>query len=74
VKQNLLFVKSETDQAAFLQEAPFTAGLPQKGPDRLGQFLGYRIVCSYIEQTNLTLQELIDKPYNELLADYEIND
>lgn len=74
VKQNLLFVKSETDQAAFLQEAPFTSGFTQKGPDRLGQFLGYRIVCSYMEQYDVTLQQLIDKPYNDLLAEYEIND
>lgn len=74
VKHNMLFVKSETDQAAFLQEAPFTSGLPQKGPDRLGQFLGYRIVCSYMEQYDVTLQQLIDKPYNELLSEYEIND
>lgn len=74
VKHNLLFVKSETDQAAFLQEGPFTSGFTQKGPDRLGQFLGYRIVCSYMEQYDVTLQQLIDKPYNELLSEYEIND
>ncbi len=74
VKHNMLFVKSEKDQAAFLQEAPFTSGLPQKGPDRLGQFLGYRIVCSYMEQYDVTLQQLMDKPYNELLSEYEIDD
>jgi hypothetical protein len=74
VKQNKLFIKSETDQAAFLQEAPFTSGFDQKGPDRLGQFLGYRIVCSYMEQYDVTLQELINKPYNELLSEYEIED
>lgn len=74
VKQNMLFTKSESDQAAFLQEGPFTAGLPQKGPDRLGQFLGYRIVCSYVEQYDVTLQQLLDKPYNELLSEYEISD
>lgn len=74
VKQNMLFTKSETDQAAFLQEAPFTSGLPQKGPDRLGQFLGYRIVASYMEQYDVTLQQLLDKPYNEILSEYEIND
>ena len=74
VKHDMLFHKSETDQAAFLQEAPFTSGLPQKGPDRLGQFLGYRIVCSYMDQYDLTLQQLLDKPYNELLSEYEIDD
>lgn len=74
VKQNILFTKSEKDQVAFLQEAPFTSGLPQKGPDRLGQFLGYRIVCSYMEQYDVTLQELLDKPYNEILSEYEIEE
>lgn len=74
VKQNMLFATSETDQAAFLQEAPFTSGLPQKGPDRLGQFLGYRIVASYMEQYDVTLQQLLDKPYNEILSEYEIED
>lgn len=74
VKQKLLFAKSETDQANFLNEAPFTAGLPQKGPDRLGQFLGWRIVQSYMNQYDVTLQELMALPYTELLQEYEIND
>jgi hypothetical protein len=74
VKQNKLFIKSEADQAAYLQEAPFTSGFDQKGPDRLGQFLGYRIVCSYVEQYDVTLKELLKKPYNELLSEYEIED
>jgi hypothetical protein len=73
VKHDMLFQKNETDQAGFLQEGPFTSGLPQKGPDRLGQFLGYRIVCSYMEQYDLTLQQLLDKPYNEILPEYEID-
>jgi hypothetical protein len=74
VKQNMLFTKSEKEQAAFLQEGPFTSGLSQKGPDRLGQFLGYKIVCSYMEETNVTLQQLLDKSYTEILAEYQIND
>jgi hypothetical protein len=74
VKQNLLFQKNATDQAGFVQEGPFTAGLPQKGPDRLGQFLGYRIVKSFIDQNDVTLQQLLDTPYTELLQQYEIND
>jgi hypothetical protein len=74
VKQKLLFSKSEKDQANFLKEAPFTAGLPQKGPDRLGQFLGWRIVQSYMAQNDISLQELIKLPYTELLQEYEINE
>ncbi len=74
VKEKILFQKDETLQHNLLGEAPFTAGLPKKGPDRLGQFLGWRILHSYMEQYDLTLQELIALPYTELLQEYEIND
>lgn len=74
VKENLLFKKNETDQANLLSEGPFTAGLAQNSPDRLGQFIGYRIVCSYMKQYDLSLQELLSTPYNELLSEYEINE
>lgn len=74
VKEKILFNKDETIQQNLLAEAPFTAGLPQKGPDRLGQFLGWRILHSYMEQYDLTLQELVALPYTELLQEYEIND
>lgn len=74
VKQNLLFQKNATEQAGFIQEGPFTAGIPQKGPDRLGQFLGYRIVKSYIEQNDVTLEQLLKLSYSQILQDYEIND
>lgn len=74
VKQKLLLTSSEKDQANLLREAPFTAGLPEKGPDRLGQFLGWRIVHSYMEQKDITLDQLIKTPYTKLLTEYEIND
>jgi uncharacterized protein YjaZ len=74
VKQKMLLSTSEKDQANLLREAPFTAGLPEKGPDRLGQFLGWRIVHSYMEQYDLTLDQLIKTPYTKLLNEYEIND
>jgi uncharacterized protein YjaZ len=58
-----------------LHEAPFTAGLPMnEAPDRLGQFLGWRIVHSYMEQNDVTLRQLIELPYTEILTFYEINE
>ncbi len=74
VDQKQLFVLDDKLLANYLQEAPFTAGIPMKGPDRLGQFLGWRIVQSYMEQYDITLKELIDLPYTELLQEYEINE
>lgn len=74
VKYNMLFQKNATDQAGLIQEGPFTAGIPMKGPDRLGQFLGYRIIKSYIEQNDVTLLQLLKTPYAQILQEYEIND
>jgi antitoxin component HigA of HigAB toxin-antitoxin module len=73
VKENLLFSKDATLKSNFLNDAPFTAGLPEKGPDRLGQFLGWRIVQSYMEQHDITVEDLMKLPYTELLSEYEID-
>lgn len=74
VDKNALFKHSEQDQMNYLKEAPFTAGLPEKGPDRLGQFLGWRIIQSYMNQHDITIQELMKLPYTELLQEYEIEE
>lgn len=73
VDQKLLFRTDSKLKMNFLADAPFTAGLPEQGPDRLGQFLGWRIIHSYMDQHKLTVQEVIDLPYTELLTEYEIN-
>ncbi len=73
VKEKLLFSDNQRDQANFLNEAPFTIGLPEKGPDRLGQFLGWRIVHSYMkENPDTKLSDLVNIPYNKILQSYEI--
>lgn len=74
VKEKLLFSDNLRDQANFLNEAPFTIGLPEKGPDRLGQFLGWRIVRSYMkENPDTKLSDLVNIPYNNILQAYEID-
>jgi hypothetical protein len=73
VDEKLLFTDNEKMQANILKEAPFTIGLPEKGPDRLGQFLGWRIIHSYMMQFPKTsLEELIKLPYNTILQEYEV--
>lgn len=74
VKEKMLFINDEQIRANILNDAPFTAGLPEKAPDRLGQFLGWRILQSYMEQYDVTLQELMALPYTELLQEYEITE
>lgn len=76
VKNKLLYSKEEKVKQNMLHEAPFTSGLPdgEKTPDRLGQFLGWRIIHSYMEQYDITLQELMKLPYTKLIQEYEINE
>jgi hypothetical protein len=72
VKQKLLFKLDERTKMNMLKEGPFTPGLPEIGPDRLGQFLGWRMVQQYMENhSDLSLSKLMDKGYNEILQEYE---
>lgn len=74
VKEQLLFKNNMRDKANFLNEAPYTVGLPEKGPDRLGQYLGFKMVKSYMKQNKgLSLQELLQVDFNEILQAYEID-
>jgi hypothetical protein len=73
VKQKMLFSLNERDQANLLNEGPFTVGLPQKGPDRLGQFLGWQMIHAYMaENPDTKLEDLVNLPYTEILQAYEI--
>ena len=55
-----------------LNEGPFTIGLPEESPDRLGQYLGWKIVHDYMSKKDISLEELIKTPYNNILQEYEI--
>ena len=75
VNQELLFSKNERDHANFLNEGPFTVGLPEKSPDRLGQYLGWKIVHEFMANNeSISLQQLIYIPYNTILQSYEIEE
>ena len=74
VSQELVFSKNERDISNFLNEGPFTVGLPEKGPDRMGQYLGWKIVHSFMEQNeNISLKQLLKTPYNQILQSYKID-
>jgi hypothetical protein len=73
VDQKMLFKIDELNKTNLLNEGPFTPGLPQKGPDRLGQFLGWRMVRKYMEVKDITVEELMNVPYTEIIVEYEID-
>jgi hypothetical protein len=73
VRENLLFKNNLRDKTNFLNEGPYTVGLPEKGPDRLGQYLGYKIVSNYMRKNKgLSLQELLETDFNTILQSYDI--
>lgn len=75
VDQNLLFSKNERDHANFLHEGPFTVGLPENSPDRLGQFLGWKIVRDFMQKNeSISFNQLVKLPYNTILQSYEIEE
>lgn len=73
VDQKMLFKIDDRNKMNFLNEGPYTVGLPEKGPDRLGQFLGLRMIEKFMEIRGVTVEQLINTPYTEILVEYEID-
>ncbi len=73
VDEKILFKIDELNTKNLLGDGPFTPGLPEKGPDRLGQFLGYRIILKYMEINRISLEELLKITYSDILVEYEID-
>lgn len=68
-----LFKSDDKAAANYFNDAPFTAGLPDKAPDRLGQFLGWRMVQQYVKKNKVEWKDLLDIPYNKILQNYKID-
>jgi hypothetical protein len=73
VDEKMLFKIDELNTKNLLGDGPFTPGLPEKGPDRLGQFLGYRMILKYMDINSVSLDELLKTTYSDILVEYEID-
>lgn len=73
VENEVLFKIDEETRTNFLREGPYTVGLPEESPDRIGQYMGYEIVSNYMNEQEISLQKLIKTPYNEILQKYKFN-
>lgn len=72
IDEQQLFKLDEKISQNMLSDGPFTPGLPEKGPDRLGQFLGWRMVKNFMESTETSFEDLLKMPYNEILQAYKV--
>lgn len=75
VDQKALFDTKELNVMNMINPGPTTPGLPEKGaPDRMGQFIGYRMVKNYVETNEIKLKDLAGIMYNDILQEYEIEE
>ncbi len=63
VDKQLLFKTDKNLSSRFLQEAPFTKfylDFDAETPGRLGQYMGYQIVCAFMKHNKVSLQQLAE--------------
>ena len=57
--------------SSYLNDGPFTSEISQSAPSRLGTWVGWQIVDSYMEHNDtITLQSLIAEPDAEKILEY----
>lgn len=75
VSQKFLFGSEPLNVMNMINPGPTTSGLPEKGaPDRMGRFIGYRMVRKYMEANEISVDKLTKVPYDAILRAYEIED
>lgn len=59
VANELLFSKDPKEVDRFMDDGPFTPGLPRESPGHIGEWIGYRMVNSYLRANkDITFAEL----------------
>ena len=58
--ENKLLYDTRPEQMKYLEEGPYTYGMPKESPGRVGAWLGWQIVQAYMKQNpNTTLKQLL---------------
>jgi hypothetical protein len=71
VEQELLYNTDKGLEARFLEPAPFSKFglmLDNESPGRIGRFMGWQIVRSFMENNEISLRELLQTPGEELFT------
>jgi hypothetical protein len=68
VDKKLLFSSTNSENQKFISEAPFSPGFSKESPGKIGYFIGYRIVESYMQNNlNVTLAALMENHDSHLI-------
>lgn len=57
--QNLLYETNQAKIKTYVFESPRSQGMPEESPGRTAHYLGWKIIEKYMEETNLTIPELV---------------
>lgn len=72
IEKELLYSTDNKMPSRFINPAPFTKfylELDSESPGRLGQYMGWQIVRSYMEHNNVDLYDMLQKDANEIFND-----
>ncbi|WP_224488900.1 gliding motility lipoprotein GldB [Robertkochia flava] len=72
VDRDLLFSTDAKLEQRFLAPAPFSKfylELDNESPGRVGQYIGWRIIEAYMENNEVSLQQMLEKPAEEIFND-----
>ena len=73
IDQKMLYKRNDLTDKGWFSEAPFTLGLPNNSPQRLGQYIGFKMVLSYMNvNSDISLKELIKVSYTDIMQEYKI--
>lgn len=68
VDNEYLFENQQMLFRKYLNEAPFSSGMPQESPGKAVVWCGYRIVREYVRKKDCTIQELMgEQDYHKIL-------
>ena len=75
VTNEYLFSANQNIIQQFIGEAPFTTGLPQDSPSRVGIWMGWKIIQAYVEENpDIGLVDLLsEEDDNKILRSYKPN-
>ena len=59
ISLDLMYNKEYNSYATFFSDSPFTKGMPKESPGRLGYWVGYKIIDSYMNNNNVSVQQLM---------------
>ena len=70
IDKQLLFTTNSKEIMSYINDGPFTNGLPRESPSKVGVWLGWQIVRAYMErQDSVDLQKLLDTNAQEILKE-----